>query len=223
MDQSAVGAEAIQTGVTNDERFESLASDIHEYGKRHSCEDPSCVRCCGTSRSGPPLEGRQRAGDVHPNEGHPETEPVSYNPEIVAGGERAIRAIQEQQDSDPTTPEGWARLQSEAPAGFTPGGGGGSGRSRSSSKTSLVACPYCHLQHIKGAKCPSMMEEPRPELVGARVSKRVKSFIETESGASAGVIVETSVAFMIRMGWTVGMMQAFLDAQIADAEKGNAA
>jgi hypothetical protein len=230
MDDSAVSADAIKTGVSNDERFENLAANIHEYGKRHdeaTCTDKSCGRC-GKSTAGPALEGRQRAGDVRPDEGHlPDTQLEPYNPEIVAGGERALHAIEELQDRDPNSFDGWQRLQSEAPAGFTPGGGGGSsGRSMGDvirGKTSIGACPYCHLQHSKGNKCPSIMEEPRPALVGARVSKRVKAFIENESGSTAGVIVESSVAFMIRMGWTVPMMQAFFDSQIAQADKGNAA
>jgi hypothetical protein len=157
MDDSAVSADAIKTGVSNDERFENLAADIHEYGKRHdeaTCTDKSCGRC-GKSTAGPALEGRQRAGDVRPDEGHlPEPQQITVrdakgnerqrsrydekaanNPGVASGNiQDAISAAEHDPDRceiphcRPCNSVIEALLQPEY--SISKGGGGGSGRKK---------------------------------------------------------------------------------------------
>jgi hypothetical protein len=108
MDDSAVSADAIKTGVTNDDHYETSVVEIHGFGKRHSCDDPACVRCCGNSTAGPALEGRQRAGDVRPDEGFPDPERLiaRNNPKIAEGNAQEIaEGVEEEEHQDCDLPD----------------------------------------------------------------------------------------------------------------------
>lgn len=117
--QPAISADSIKTGVTNDERFETAAADIHGYGQRHdpeTCTEPACGHPDhGKSTSGENFKERVRAGEQYDGEGELiravtvgvtddgtkitrfEPRSLGYNPAIAKGDTEAIQAI----DHDP--------------------------------------------------------------------------------------------------------------------------
>lgn len=89
---SAVGADAIKTGVVNDDRFETIAADIHGFGQRHdvlTCTDRSCGNSAhGNSTAGKNFERNERAGDVYDGQGRPSPDgpDTSVNDPGIAAG-----------------------------------------------------------------------------------------------------------------------------------------
>lgn len=94
---SAIDAQSVKSGVTNDIRYETLSSDIHGFGSaraRHdvlTCTDGLCGHSDhGLSTAGPNLEGNLRAGDVTTDAGDEAPTSRTYHPLNEYVGEFSI-------------------------------------------------------------------------------------------------------------------------------------
>lgn len=172
---SAVGADAVQEGVTSDAEFyDHFSLDVHGIGQRHdvrTCADKSCGHPeHGLSTAGAELLGNKRAGEVHDGEGKPDPEQriTSYDPEIAKGGTDAIDAIDHDPDECPAPylyaggpiPRGRVLIDgylrcircnridaSTTQPEYTVAKGGGSKSGGSKERPqNAVVCPECHLE-----------------------------------------------------------------------------
>lgn len=118
---AAIGADAVQQGVTNDIRYETSVVDIHGFGRapnvlpvierpahdERTCSDPACPHSShGLSTAGENFDLRERAGQRYDGErmhveGMRSAKDIAYVPEISKGGADAIDAIDHDPDACP--------------------------------------------------------------------------------------------------------------------------
>lgn len=204
--QPAISADSIKVGVTNDESFETLSSDIHGFGARHdaaTCSDKTCGHPDhGNSTAGENLTGSQRAGERYDGErmqvqGMRTARDIAFHQEISKGGDDAISAI----DHDPEKCELGEKclvcnrvdesiLQREVKVDAHGGGSSGPKKDKAGTKVcKVVGCGLTLCEHVRGG---SSSKRGRPKIAGAR---------------------SATVAFKVRPG----SKQALLDAEAAQA------
>lgn len=193
--QSAVSAEAVETGVVNDDRFETLVADMHGFGGSHnesSCEDKSCGRC-GKSTSGANFETNERAGDRYDGDGSRSIDAAddSRNDPAISGGNlyEIIQAVDSHRDGEACENPLCGRCNTVngrtlQPLLRTPPGSSNGGRRRSpksGTKTCDVSgCGMTLCEHVRGRKEGHVRSVYKP----ARVTRKTDKIL-TEQGLSA--------------------------------------
>lgn len=233
---SAISAESIKTGVTNDERFEVISADIHGFGAgdeeqpaRHdvlTCADMTCGHSDhGLSTAGKNFERHERAGDAYANEGAPLPESdVATNDERIAAGNVVdiLEAVEEHAAGNACGDPKCRRcnvvddrtLQREVKVA---GGGGGSRGPKGKEGTAVCKVEGCGLtlcEHIlrkSGKKRgPQPKKTSRVKTVAFKVTDASKNALQ-QAGIDGELINKLGAA--VQNGLKYSDVDAFLESR----------
>lgn len=225
MDESAVGADAIRQGLTKGSDFYDTFS-VSQFHDPETCTDASCGRC-GKSTPREALPGNERAGDHYDGQGKRHLRTMStrspdgsdgqrlerggeaYTPEIVAGGARAIAAIDH--DPEQCTQRGCGTCDAvnaeilQPGYSIPPGGGGSKGRVRKAQRP--ITGPERIDRHLMGSTPfdeghTAGRSVGRPRIgVEVRVSRTVRlepsTVAAVQSVSSEREVLETFAAMLV--------------------------
>lgn len=228
---SAVSADAVKTGVPNDERFETLVTSIHEFGARHdaaTCTDRSCGHPDhGNSTRHDNFETRERAGERYDGQQmHVErmryARDLSVNETIAKGGKGALDAI----DHDPEKCDisdcrlcnriTEASLQREVKV--QTGGGGGNRGPKGKAGTAVCKVEGCGLtlcEHVRGSRGgkkrgPRPKSTSRVKTVAFKVTKAAGNALKN-AGIDGELINKLGTA--VQHGLTYADVDAFIESK----------
>jgi hypothetical protein len=225
--ESAVGSEAVGSGVTNDERFETLSADLNGYG--HACSGQSCGHPAhGLSTAGENFVMKEYAADRYDGqsmtvEGMRFASDIAYDPEIAQGGDTAISALRH--DSDTCDIERCLRcndvsdrlLQRESKVDVHGGGGTGKakdiGSGRSACGCGLYSCEHRAgmKKHAGGRRAKGPRSRTKPHSV--KVSEEAKVGLK-QPGATELI---DELGFAIMNGLTIAEARKRLGIDVPEA------
>lgn len=198
MDDAAIGADALQAGITQDEHYETLVARIQDYGNPARIKDPVLPHHVVEDLS---LNERER-DQGEPADGSLTARDMEYDQRLTGNVGDALAGI-EARTLDRENHASIEAMMRAVPGGGHVHGSSKSGRTREPKRGTKV-CRECGLtlcEHIAaGRGRPTFAGDAgRSHLMSVRVSQVVQDALrDRKVSASGGEIIESVVRFALQ-------------------------